>query len=198
MTAGAKISTSDKTLGGLDNRGFLPLLPVSDGVVTVRPMSEADAQAYAAGTKDALVRRFAHLPLDEYTPQIVCDMIRGVMADGLRDGTLAVLTIADAGSDAFLGSLVIFDVTQDDAEVGYWVVQAHRGRGVSGRALRLAMDMARRLGLKRLRARTVQENPASERTLLRAGFEQAGEASPQVAPSGKTVVSVNYLADLTR
>lgn len=190
------MSNQNDTHGGLADRNFLAVLPISDGVVTIRAMSDADAEAYAAGTNDASVKHFAHLPLDEYTPQIVRDMIRGAIADGLRGGTLAVLTISDAPSDLFLGSLVIFDVKPDDAEIGYWVAPEHRGRKVSGRALALAVEMARKLGLKRLRARTVQENPASERVLLNAGFEQVGEARPEIVPSGKTEMSVNYLVEV--
>lgn len=178
------------------DRDFLAVLPISDGVVTIRTMLDTDAEAYAAGTNDASVKRFAHLPLEVYTPQIVRDMIQGAIADGLRYGTLAVMTISDANSDSFLGSLVIFDVKPDDAEIGYWVAPEHRGRKVSGRALTLAIEMARKLGLKNLRARTVQENPASERVLLNAGFEQAGEAQAEIVPSGKTEMSVNYLVEL--
>ncbi|KAB2693100.1 GNAT family N-acetyltransferase [Brucella intermedia] len=177
-------------------RNFLEALPISDGAIAVRVMSHADAEAYASGTDDALVRRFAHLPLEKYTPQVVHDLIQGAIADGLRDGTLAVLTISDASSDSFLGSLVFFDVTSDDAEIGYWVAPEHRGRRVSGRALVLAMEIGRKLGLKKLRARTVQNNPASGKVLLGAGFEQVGNPLPQVAPSGKTEMSVNYLVEL--
>lgn len=190
------MSNPNDALGSSIDRSFFAVLPISDGVVTIRAMSDTDAEAYATGTTDALVRQFAHLPLAEYTPQIVRDMIQGVIADGLRDGTLAVLTISDASSDSFLGSLVIFDVKPDDAEIGYWVAPEHRGRKVSDRALALAVEMARKLGLRKLRARTVQENPASERVLLNAGFEQVGEAQPEIVPSGKTEMSVNYLIEV--
>src|SRR5690606_8423425 len=166
------------------------------GEMTIRAMSDAVAEAYAAWTNDASVKHFAHLPLDEYTPQIVRDMIRGVIADGLRDGTLAVLTICYATSDSFLVSLVVFDVKPDDSEIGYWVAPEHRGRKISVRALSLTMKMARKLGLKRLRARTVQDNPASEIVLLKAGFEQVGMARPEIVPSGTTEMSGNDLAKL--
>ena len=115
-----------------------------------------------------------------------------MIADGLRDGNLAILTIADPVSDAFLGSLVVFDITDDDAEVGYWVGPEHRGKNISGRAVELALEMARRLKLTGLRARTVLDNPASQKSLLKAGFEQQGEPERQVTPSGKTAMSVNY------
>src|SRR5690606_5893206 len=81
--AEVRMSNQKDTLGGLADRNFLAVLPISDGVVTIRAMSDADAEAYAAGTNDASVKHFAHLPLDKYTPQIVRDMIRGAIADGL-------------------------------------------------------------------------------------------------------------------
>lgn len=167
-------------------------LPVTGQSLAIRPMMPADAEAYAAGAGDDLVRRFAHLPLETYTPQIVRDLIHGVIADGLRDGNLAILTIADPASDTFLGSLVVFDITDDDAEVGYWVGPEHRGKNISGRALELALEMARRLTLHGLRARTVLDNPASQKSLLKAGFEQQGEPELQVTPSGKTAMGVHY------
>ena len=176
---------------------FLAELPVSDGIVTIRAMAARDAEAYAAGTKDALVKRFAHLPLDSYTPKIVRTMIDGVIADGLRDGALAVLAISNVKSNQFLGSLVFFDVTLDDAEIGYWVAPEHRGHGVAGRALALAADVARALGLQRLRAKTVQENPASQKVLIKAGFEQLGDARPEALPSGETRMGVNYRLEMT-
>lgn len=186
------ISNPNNLIEALVEKDFLAILPLSDGVVTLRVMSLADAEAYAVGTNDASVKRFAHLPLPEYTPQIVRDMLQGAIADGLRDGSLAVLTISDADSDSFLGSLVFFGIQSDEAEIGYWVSSEHRGRKVSARALTLAARMARTLGLRWLRARTVQENPASERALLSAGFERQGEVRPEIAPSGKTEMSVSY------
>ena len=172
------------------------VLPVSDGVITVRPMEHRDAEAYAIGTEDRDVKQHAHLPLDRYTADIVRDMVDGVLAEGLRDGTLAVLTIADAKSNAFAGSLVLFDLTPSDAEVGYWVAPEHRGRGIAGRAVALAGRIGRELGFSQLRARTALENPPSERVLLAAGFARAGEPDIDTAPSGKSVTTVPYRIDL--
>lgn len=177
-------------------KDFTTAVPISDGVVTIRLMFDVDADAYAAGADDALVKRFAHLPLEKYTPQVVSDMIQGVITDGLRDRTLAVLTIADASSDSFLGSLVIFDVKQDEAEIGYWVAPTHRGHGVSERALMLGVEIARILGLKKLCARTVRENPASLKSLLKAGFSQVSEAQFYKTPSGKTEMSICFYVEL--
>ncbi|MGG4774444.1 N-acetyltransferase [Alcaligenaceae bacterium 429] len=171
---------------------FSSILPCSDGSICIRTMQDSDAEAYAAGTEDASVKRFAHLPLDHYTPEIVRDMIQGVIAEGLQAGFLAVLSIADANNDEFLGSMVFFDITATDAEIGYWVAPNHRGRKVSKHALLLAMEISRQLGLTHLRARTVIDNPASAYVLTTVGFAQQGEPTAETVPSGKTEMSVKY------
>jgi|SRR5690554_3292553 RimJ/RimL family protein N-acetyltransferase len=186
----------DTDLHDIKVPNFLSELPVSDGTVTLRAMSMKDADAYAVGTEDALVKRFAHLPISKYTPEIVIDLIGGIFAEGLRDGNLAVLTIADSSSDVFLGSMVFFDVSSKAAEIGYWISPEHRGQKVSRRALSLALNIGRALGMRSIRARTVEGNPASQNVLLDAGFTQKGEARPEVVPSGRTEVSLNYSIEL--
>ena len=45
-------------------------LPITFENTRLRPLAELDADAYAAGTKDEAVRRFAHLPEPDYTPAV--------------------------------------------------------------------------------------------------------------------------------
>lgn len=73
------------------------------------------------------LKRNGHLPLSECTESIVRDQIDGDIAAGLADGSLAVLAIADAGSDEFLGSIVLFNIRSDRAEVGFWLAPWSRG-----------------------------------------------------------------------
>lgn len=79
-------------------------LPITFENTRLRPLFELDAGAYAAGTKDEAVRRFGHLPESDYTPESVRRMIRDEVAEGLSSGTLAVLALADAETDRFVGS----------------------------------------------------------------------------------------------
>ena len=115
--------------------GITDSLPVTHDGVLLRPLAEIDAEAYAAGTKDPTVRRYAHLPLPEYTPETVRDLARGEVRKGLESGRLAVLSILDATTEAFFGSLVLFDVTEHEAEVGFWLSPHARGHGVARRPL---------------------------------------------------------------
>ena len=92
--------------------------------------------------------------------------------------------------------MVFFDVSSKAAEIGYWISPEHRGQKVSRRALSLVLNVGRALGMRSIRARTVEGNPASQKVLLDAGFTQEGEARPEVVPSGRTEVSLNYSIEL--
>ncbi|WUJ72155.1 GNAT family N-acetyltransferase [Kribbella soli] len=120
------------------------------------------------------------------------DQIDGDIAAGLADGSLAVLAIADAGSDEFLGSIVLFNIRSDRAEVGFWLAPWSRGRGVARDALVAAGRVAAHQGLTFLHARTAPDNRASQRTLLGSGYRQVGEPQTVTSPSGAEFTALTY------
>ncbi|MER7011811.1 GNAT family N-acetyltransferase [Saccharopolyspora sp. NPDC000359] len=170
----------------------LPEPAPTDGVITVRHLADHDAEDFATATTDAAVRRFAHLPSPHYTPHLVREQIRGVIAAGLRSGELAVLAIAHTPDDRFLGSITLFDIQHDTAEVGFWLAPHARGLGATQRALSLVATWAASQGITTLRARTDQDNTASQRTLDRAGFHLVDGPTPQTTPSGQTINGLTY------
>ena len=167
-------------------------LPLQEEDVRVRRLTDADAEPFAAGTQDQAVREYGHLPLAEYTPQIVRDQIDGVIREGLESDSLAVLALADVDTDAFLGSLVLFDIGKGSAEVGFWLAPQARGRGGAQKALRAAARIARARGLGELRARTSPENQGSRRALTRAGFVAVGDAREETTPSGEVTTVLSF------
>lgn len=171
------------------------LLPVSDDRVCLRPLQAEDAAAFAEGAADAAVRRYGHLPEPEYTPESVRAMIVRDVMPGLERGDLAVLAIAEAASDAFAGSLVVFDVGAHSAEVGFWIHPAYRGSGIATAAMRLAVQFTRDSGLAALTARTLPENTASQRALVAAGFT-LDRRTLDTAPSGHRVELLHYSRSL--
>lgn len=170
-------------------------LPITFENIRLRPLSELDADAYAAGTKDEAVRRFGHLPESDYTPESVRRMIRDEVAEGLSSGTLAVLALVDAETDRFVGSLVLFDVSSEAAEVGFWIHPDARGAGHARRGLELASRFARNSGLRTLTARTLLENKASQRCLTSAGFREV-ERAVGTTPAGQCEELFHYRRDL--
>lgn len=171
------------------------LLPLRNDRAVLRAMRRGDAAAYASGTADPSVRRYAHLPEPEYTEASVTALIAGAIRDGLDRGDLAVLGIADPATDAFVGSLVLFGVEGGAVEVGFWVHPDHRGRGITTAALALAVEFARRSGLTTLAARTVPGNQASQRVLEQSGFVQE-ETARDTAPSGHELVLLRYVLEV--
>lgn len=168
--------------------------PLTDSVIRVRRLGPCDAVAFVDGTADPQVRQFAHLPLDEYTEQIFLEQLRGVIADGLRDGNLAVLAVANAATDEFWGSITLFDVdyTGGRAEIGFWVTPASRGRGAAVRAVKLVAWWAARLGIGELMARADAANRPSCAVLERADFTLVDGPAEQTAPSGRTFTGLTY------
>lgn len=171
------------------------LLPLRSERAVVRAMHTGDARAYAEGTIDASVREYAHLPEPEYTEASVAALINSAISEGLERGDLAVLAIGDPSTGEFAGSLALFDVTDESVEVGFWVHPEHRGKGLAGAALSLAVTLAQRSGLTRLTARTVPENLASQCVLEQAGFTRGDEVK-DVAPSGEAVALLHYSREL--
>lgn len=166
-------------------------LPLHDHRARLRPLRPADAAAFAEGTADPRVREYAHLPEPHYTPESVTAMIRDVTDPGLERGDLAVLAIADATTDAFAGSLVLFDISAHGAEVGFWLHPAHRGAGLAVAALDLAVRLAWKSGLPVLTARTAPANAASRSVLERAGFTWT-DTVPGRTPSGAEIDLHHY------
>lgn len=171
-------------------------LPIVLGNTRLRPLSELDADAFATGTKDEAVRRFGHLPEPDYTPESVRRMIREEVATGLSSGKLAVLALADAETNRFVGSMVLFDVSSETAEVGFWIHPDARGEGHARRGLELASRFARNSGIQTLTARTLPENKASQLCLTKAGFGEV-ERSVGTTPAGQLEELFHYRRILT-
>lgn len=172
------------------------LLPLRNGHVVLREMQPGDAKPYAVGTRDPIVRRYAHLPEPEYTEDSVRTLIDGPIREGLERGDLAVLTIAQPGSEVFAGSLVLFGVDERSVEVGFWVHHDHRGKGLAGGALALAAELAALSGFASLVARTVPGNSASQRVLEGSGFVYE-RTTQDVAPSGRSLELKQFVLRVT-
>jgi ribosomal-protein-alanine N-acetyltransferase len=85
--------------------------------------------------------------------------------------------VAEDGS--VLGRFNLYDIKDGTANVGYRVAQNVAGRGVAtATVLELCRLAAERHGLHTLRAATSQENAASQKVLIKAGFVPVGPADP--------------------
>lgn len=80
---------------------------------------------------------------------------------------------------SILGRFNLYRMQDGTAELGYRVAERVAGRGVATATVRELCGLAvSRHGLRRLRAATSDENAASQRVLIKAGFVPAGPAGP--------------------
>jgi RimJ/RimL family protein N-acetyltransferase len=150
---------------------------LADDAVCVRRLRAEDAERMLAGLLHPDVVASSGMPPKGHTLESVLDAIVRQRPQELRTGEGAMLTIADRETDLFLGSFVLWHLNWDfrQAEIGYWIHPDARGRGVAARATALVADWALgKLGLHRLEAYVADDNPASVKTIERAGFVREG------------------------
>jgi RimJ/RimL family protein N-acetyltransferase len=149
----------------------------------LRMWTDADTVAYRAAMHDAENRRWLN-DYDETAAEIDAQRVAG---------DVLVLTIADAGSDAFLGFVALLMKEQRVGELAYMVVPEARGRGLAPAALRLVGDWAfATLELPRLQLRIDPDNTASIRVAKRCGYRYEGVLRSVFELRGARVDSAMY------
>jgi RimJ/RimL family protein N-acetyltransferase len=116
---------------------------------------------------------------------------------GWADGSkLGFAVLGDGGQNGgFLGfvGLVRIDWDAAEAEIGYMVAPAARGRGVAGRAIELVSRWAfAELALARIDAWIDVENEPSQRVAERAGYTREGIRRSTHFKEGRRVDMVVY------
>lgn len=152
----------------------LPEPPLARGAVTLRPWEPGDDTLLLAAWADEAVVTFVDGPA-ERTGETARRWIAA--AAERRDRGLALdLVVVVAGVPA--GEVGLFHVRDDPAraEMGWWLLAAHRGSGHATVAVDLlagwALDV---LGLDQVWARTAVPNRPGAAVARRAGFDLLGE-----------------------
>jgi RimJ/RimL family protein N-acetyltransferase len=147
----------------------------TDGVVTVRPLREADVPAIVAACQDPEIPRWTRVP-SPYTREDAERYI-AIAATEARAGEGVALAVADADDGRFLGTIGVMELDGEGyGEIGFWTAPAARGRGATTRAVVLVRDWAvDELGLRTIEILSHRDNRPSQRVAERAGFVDTGE-----------------------
>lgn len=85
------------------------------------------------------------------------------------------------------------DVHRRSAEIGFWLGEAHWGRGIMTEAVRTVTAYAlENFDLCRLHAEVFETNPASARVLEKAGYVREGRLRRSVTKAGRTFDAFVY------
>lgn len=146
-------------------RDDLPSSITSDRL-TLRPVTEADLPDFVALANNwNVIEPTAAMPfpyLEEHGRAFLADASANAQQHpyGLEN---------EAG--AFIGVLGLKAVEDQPPELGYWLGEPHWGRGYATEAVRAVLGAVAQCGIKRITARVLQSNPASQRVLESCGFD---------------------------
>ncbi len=165
----------------------LPAPPLVDRVagIALRPWSDTstDAAALAAAWADPAQQTGGGMP-DDLSPAGAARWIRGEPARRSAGLCLDLVVVPVDDPATVLGEVGARNVdrVRRRAELSWWIVTQHRGRGVATAAARLlaAWSLAPDGGLDQVWARVPPINVASARVAAAAGFTALGEADGTV------------------
>jgi RimJ/RimL family protein N-acetyltransferase len=159
--------------------------PLTDDIVSLRPLAVTDIATVEAALLDPKICRW----FDN----------RGVTAREVVERAVtrwqaeeaAEFAVLDAGE--CVGSLWLTLGADGRATVGYWLLQAGRGKGLVAQALVLVSRWAfGELGVKRIGLLADPRNVASVRVAERAGFRREGVLRSWVEVNGERVDHVSF------
>ncbi|MET7671974.1 GNAT family N-acetyltransferase [Micromonospora luteifusca] len=143
--------------------------------VRLRPFRPEDVADIVDGCADPLAQRFISGLPSPYT-EVDARWWIDTAAPAVWTGGGAAYAVADPTTDRLLGTVGLSNPIPDrrQAEIGYWVRPAARGRGVAAGATRALSEHAFAAGTVRLELLTHAENTPSQRVALAAGFRHEG------------------------
>lgn len=155
---------------------FGDALPVLDTErLRLRPVRRAEGEAIFRVFGDAEAMRYwSHEPLADLD---AAHGYIGQMEEGFASRSLFQWVIADAETDAMVGTVTLYqwDRRNRRAEVGFMLGRAHWGRGFAHEAVHAVLRFGfEGMDLHRVEADTHPDNAASLRLLERLGFRREG------------------------
>lgn len=152
-----------------------PVEGVTDGMVRLRLMADADVAAVVRAVQDPAIARRTTIP-SPYGEEEARRWLRD-SATGLAAGTDLATLIVDAQDGRLLGAAGIHGLDPESGRcaAGYWTAAEVRGRGFASRGLALLCRYAYdELGAQRIELWIEPDNAASLAVAERVGFHREG------------------------
>ena len=167
-----------------------------DGDISVRPLRAEDAPALYAAVQDSVDSLSYWFPWCSAAYSLADAQARVARCTVTwKRGTEYGFGIFDAGGGALVGMVGLSDLhdVRRSANLGYWVGERHRGRGVATRAASMVAAIAfEHLDLVRLELVMLPHNIASRRVAERLGAVYEEEIDGRLVFQGKPAVAFVY------
>ena len=141
--------------------------------VRLRPWRSQDAGAVFDACQDAEIQRWTEVPvpyLRAHAEAFVGELARSTWTAG--GASFAVESLHDG---SLVGAMTLFPPRDGVGVAGYWTVAGHRGRGLTGEALRVLSAWAlQTVGLRRMELVADALNTGSRRVAEAAGYSAEG------------------------
>ena len=179
---------------------------IQHGQFTLRPLSEADIDAIYQSCQDPLIPRFTTVP-SPYSIELAQSFVR-TRAPQLFEEHKAIqwiLTVSkDVSQDAleingetFIGPFSIHAIEENNhiGEIGYWINKDVRGHGYGSIGSKMVTNYAfETLGLRRLAGIVDNDNEASKKVLLGAGYAHEGLMKSRVTRADGNQIDMDLFA----
>jgi len=153
----------------------IPTLPY--GLLTLRPSNESDIDDIFNGCQDPLIPKFTTVP-SGYTIDHAIEFVRSdPFSFAERREIRFVIEHGNGDDKKFAGviSLHTINIKNHTAEIGYWMEKSMRGKGIATTAAMMITDYGiATLGFRRIDGLVDADNEASQKVLMKAGFEREG------------------------
>jgi RimJ/RimL family protein N-acetyltransferase len=176
---------------------ILEPVDIATARLRLRRFRPADAGLIELYASDPRVARMTERIPHPYPPGLAAAFIERVAA-GTRD-ELGWAIDADDGVEAengLIGTIMLRLDGSDSARIGYWLAPAYWGTGYATEAAEAVVGFARAAGFRTVTARVFQDNPASIKVLLNAGFAYTDDGDVYSVARGAMVPTHNYRKEL--
>ena len=129
---------------------------------------------------------------DYYNPEIFKKRHESLLEEQVQGGSYFYL-IKDKDS-SILGriNLVDIDKFQKIGHLGYRVGQAHTGKGIANKALKLLLETITDKEINQIKAKTTTNNIASQKVLEKNGFDRVATSGEEFEMNGQNLNFVYY------
>lgn len=127
-------------------------------------------------------------------PYTIDDAYRFITMDAAPGPNLFLAIEVDGEACGGIGIHPLEDVHRRSAEIGYWLSESCRGKGIMTGAVRAVVPVAfERFDIVRLQAGIFADNPASMRVLEKSGFIREAVHRNAITKNGVTMDEMLYV-----